>query len=77
MFDDPGKKLRQLEDDLRELEEPEESFSAEEFEEDMPEFDEGAAVLAREERHPGLKTLVLLLILAGAAAWAGWKLGWL
>ncbi|MDO5401599.1 MAG: hypothetical protein Q4F17_11620 [Eubacteriales bacterium] len=76
MFDDPGKKLKALEQELREAD-PEAMEPVEFAEEDYPdEFDESRAVIARQPKRAGLKTLVLLLLVAGALAGARW-LGWI
>lgn len=76
MFDNPGKRLREMEDEIWETE-PSENLAVDfddiDYDED---FDENDAVLAREERRPGLRTLVLLMVVAAVAA-AAWWLGWI
>lgn len=79
MFDDPGKKLTQLKDELLEVEDAEDENFAADFDDtayDDEEFDESSAVLAEETKRPGLRTLVFLLVVGVLIAGAGWWLGW-
>lgn len=76
MFDDPGKKLHQLEEELRAVEPVEiAEESSEDYENDLA---DGDAVWAPEPERAGLRTLVLLgLFILGCLAAARWCFGWI
>lgn len=82
MFDDPGKKLRQLEDELWSVEPQEEQVPETEdalYDYEEEEFDESCAVLVPEPKknRAGATLMLLLVIIIGCLAAARWCFGWI
>lgn len=71
MFDNPRRKLDQMEEELLEIQEPEEEGEDEDYE-----MDDRDAVYAPAQGRPGLRTLVflavMLVLILAAGRWLGW-----
>ena len=75
MFDDPGKKLRRLEQELKEADDVEPVTWDQP--QDTEELDDADVVYAPPGRRPGLRTLVFLLVMLVLILAAGRWMGWL